>query len=87
MEIKIIVDESAAKEDYGVENVSFENPLYVVNGTANANANDATIKVENKKGIELPETGSIGTIGLTIAGVAIVLIGVFAPRKKKNNQE
>lgn len=44
------------------------------------------IDVENKQGIELPETGSIGTIGLTVAGVAIVLIGVFAPRKK-NNQE
>lgn len=93
VEIEIIVDaETAAtyapdgNEDK-YNNVSFENPLYVVNGTANANANDATIKVENKKGIELPETGSIGTIGLTIAGVAIVLIGVFAPRKKKNNQE
>ena len=46
------------------------------------------IDVENKKGIELPETGSIGTIGLTVAGVAIVLLGVFAPRKKKkSNQE
>lgn len=60
--------------------------------TIKVNGDDATgiegnvIDVENKKGIELPETGSIGTIGLTVAGVAIVLIGVFAPRKK-NNQE
>lgn len=47
-----------------------------------------TVDVLNKKGIELPETGSIGTIGLTVAGVAIVLLGVFAPRKKKkSNQE
>lgn len=45
------------------------------------------VDVENKKGIELPETGSIGTIGLTAAGVAIVLVGVLAPRKKKSEQE
>ena len=45
------------------------------------------VDVENKKGIELPETGSIGTIGLTAAGVAIVLAGVLAPRKKKSEQE
>lgn len=43
------------------------------------------VNVENKKGIELPETGSIGTIGLTVAGVVIVAIGLFAmPRKKKD---
>ena len=92
VEIEIIVDaETAAtyegQDDGKYDGVSFENPLYVVNGTANATANDATIKVENKQGITLPETGGIGTIGLTIAGVAIVLIGVFAPRKKKSNQE
>ena len=46
------------------------------------------IDVENKKGIELPETGSIGTIGLTVAGVVIVAIGLFAfPRKKKTRQD
>lgn len=33
----------------------------------------------------LPETGSIGTIGLTALGVLVVLLGVFAPRKKKEN--
>ena len=67
-------------------NASLEAPVYTIGSTANT-ANDDTVGVQNKKGIELPETGSIGTIGLTIAGVAIVLIGVFAPRKKKNNQE
>lgn len=49
--------------------------------------NGTTVDVENKKGIELPETGSIGTIGLTAAGVAIVLLGVFAPRKKKKGTQ
>lgn len=53
-----------------------------------ATGSDGTVvDVENRKGITLPETGSIGTIGLTVAGVAIVLVGVFAPRKKKENQE
>ena len=46
------------------------------------------IDVENKKGIELPETGSIGTIGLTALGVVVVVAGLFAfPRKKKNRQD
>lgn len=58
-----------------------------VNGTA-VSGDSTVVDVENKKGITLPETGSIGTIGLTVAGVAIVLLGVFAPRKKKKgNQE
>lgn len=48
-----------------------------------AGGDGTVVNVENKKGIELPETGSIGTIGLTVAGVAIVLLGVFATRKKK----
>ena len=92
LEIKIIVDKETAAtyapaEESGEYNdVSFEKPLYVVDKKPNTTNND-TIKVENKKGIELPETGSIGTIGLTVAGVAIVLLGVFAPRKKKGNQE
>lgn len=58
-----------------------------VNGKPATGEGSTTVDVENKKGIELPETGSIGTIGLTVAGVAIVLVGVFAPRKKKENQE
>lgn len=59
---------------------------YKVNGTDNTK-NDTTIKVENVKGVMLPETGSIGTIGLTVLGVAVVLLGVFAPRKKKKENQ
>lgn len=69
-----------------VTNNDYTKPSYTVNGTPNK-ANDSTIKVENVKGVMLPETGSIGTIGLTALGVAIVLLGVFAPRKKKKENQ
>lgn len=55
------------------------------NGKANTK-NDTTVPVQNMKGTMLPETGSFGTIGLTILGVAVVLLGVFAPKKKKENR-
>lgn len=55
------------------------------NGKANTK-NDTTVPVQNMKDTMLPETGSFGTIGLTILGVAVVLLGVFAPKKKKENR-
>ena len=55
------------------------------NGNPNTK-NDTTVPVQNMKGTMLPETGSFGTIGLTILGVAVVLLGVFAPKKKKENR-
>lgn len=59
---------------------------YKINDVANAGENSHQVKVENMKGTMLPETGSFGTIGLTILGVAVVLLGVFAPKKKKENR-
>lgn len=59
-----------------------------VNGVGATGADGNVIDVENKKGIELPETGSIGTIGLTALGVVVVVAGLFAfPRKKKTRQD
>lgn len=88
--VKIEIVVAPVQGNAGTTSATFENPVYIVtvNGnTTTGTLGDSVIKVENNKGIQLPETGSIGTIGLTVAGVAIVLVGVFAPRKKKENQE
>lgn len=68
------------KIEITVADGNYTTPSYKVDDKANIGN---TIKVENVKGVMLPETGSIGTIGLTALGVAVVLLGVFAPRKKK----
>ena len=72
------------KIEITVTDNNYTTPSYKVDGKANA---DNTIKVENVKGVMLPETGSIGTIGLTALGVSVVLLGVFAPRKKKKENQ
>lgn len=61
----------------------YDTPTYTVDAVAPSTSN--VIAVKNIKGTMLPETGSIGTIGLTALGVLVVLLGVFAPRKKKEN--
>lgn len=86
IEIKVVDDNP------GDENtIDYEHPTFIIGtDTDNDSISSSTstvIPVLNKSGITLPETGSIGTIGLTVAGVAIVLVGMFAPRKKKENQE
>ena len=68
---------------------SYDAPVYVISigeepGTGSA-SNE--VKIENKSGAMLPETGGIGTIGLTVAGVAVVLLGIFLPRRKKKNRK
>lgn len=42
----------------------------------------STVPVENKTGAVLPETGAMGTIGLTIFGAMVVILGIALPRKK-----
>ncbi len=57
-------------------------PTYTVD--SKEAATDNTIRIENKSGAFLPETGSIGTIGLTILGVLLVVGGLgFTSGKKK----
>lgn len=86
IEIKV-VDNDPEDEN----TIDYEHPTFIIGtDTDNDSISSSTstvIPVLNNSGITLPETGSIGTIGLTVAGVAIVLVGVFAPRKKKENQE
>lgn len=66
-----------------VTDEKYETPTYTVDSARPSTSN--VIAVKNIKGTMLPETGSIGTIGLTALGVVVVLLGVFAPRKKKEN--
>ena len=67
-----------------VTNNDYENPSYVVNSdTNNANSTGA-VPVKNESGTLLPVTGGIGTIGLTVLGVGVVIFGfVFTSKKKK----
>ena len=67
------------------DNADLTNFTYTINDKASA-AKNATVPVQNNKGQMLPTTGSMGTIGLVALGVAVVLIGVFMPRKKKANR-
>ena len=68
----------------GVVEDDYTSVYYTVNGAQNNAANNNTVKIENRPGSMLPTTGGIGTIGLTIAGVAVVILGiVFTSRKKK----
>ena len=69
---------SSAVYDYSI-------PKYTV-GSSSASSSDI-VAVENRAGSVLPSTGGVGTIGLTIAGVAIVVLGVlFTSRKKKSSK-
>ena len=70
-----------------IDNEETGKATITVDGEKATGDDGTTVNVENKKGIELPETGSIGTIGLTVAGVAVVLAGVMLPRKKKNKEQ
>ena len=66
---------------------SYENPVYIINDETDEASVSNVIPVLNNSGITLPETGSIGTIGLTILGVGVVLAGIFVPRRKKKSTQ
>lgn len=79
--VVISADDSATA---AVTESDYASVYYTIDGTQNANANDNEVKIENRPGSMLPTTGGIGTIGLTVAGVALVIFGVlFTSRKKK----
>lgn len=85
VEIQIVVEPIVDNE--ATNTATLDKPVYIIDGEVNT-AEDNAVKVENKQGIELPETGSIGTIGLTALGVVVVVAGLFAfPRKKKTRQD
>lgn len=82
-EVTVVISKDNATTTDVIEN-DFANVYYTVNGTQNANVNDNKVEIENRPGSMLPTTGSYGTIGLTVLGVAVILFGVvFFSRKKK----
>lgn len=78
--VEIVIDVTS-------EGASYTTPIYTISGEANDNAGDSTVAVQNNSGTMLPETGSIGTIGLTALGIGVVLAGIFLPRRKKSNNQ
>ena len=51
----------------------------------NGNAQDGThvIEVQNNKGALLPETGGMGTVIFTVAGIAIIAGGIAWKRSRR----
>ena len=44
---------------------------------------DVTIDVQNNKGALLPETGGMGTVIFTVAGIAIIAGGIAWKRSRR----
>ena len=61
----------------------YEHPTFTVNGEPD----DDVIGIVNTKGAMLPTTGGIGTIGLTAAGVAIVIFGIVITSRRKKSKD
>ena len=86
--VKVEIVVAPVEGNTATDGATLENPVYIVTINGETTTGNSTINVENKKGIELPETGGIGTIGLTALGVVVVVAGLFVfPRKKKNKQD
>lgn len=63
----------------------YSHPTYQI-GTGTASISNA-IPVENNSGSILPSTGSIGTIGLTVFGIVLVIGGVMLTSKNKKQDK
>ena len=83
------VEIQVAGEEADIPKPSYDAPVYVISigEEAGTSSTNNVVGIENKSGAMLPETGGIGTIGLTVAGVAVVLLGIFLPRRKKKNRK
>ncbi|MCI6697064.1 MAG: isopeptide-forming domain-containing fimbrial protein [Erysipelotrichaceae bacterium] len=64
-------------------NLLTEDKAIAINGSKdNTTSLEVKADISNKKGALLPETGGIGTIGLTALAVAVVACALFLPKKK-----
>ena len=72
--------ETKAPDGYNV--LTADVKITITGSETNVSTLTHTEKVENNKGTILPETGGMGTIGLTALAVAVVACALFLPKKK-----
>ena len=85
-EVTVIISTDDANTDSVTEN-DYRNVYYTIDNVQNADANDNEVKIENRPGSMLPTTGSVGTIGLTVLGVGVVILGFILTSRKKKSAE
>ena len=83
--IKIVIAPTITGEEPDAQATDYTRPIYTVKDVEQGQ--DNTVAVKNNKGLTLPETGSIGTIGLTVLGIVVVLVGVTVLPHKKDKKK